>query len=107
MFFRTKTEMVSEADALAGRTDRSIAIPDTHTVLGHPLTGPWPDGIATAVFGLGCFWGAEKLFWQCRASTRPLPATPVGTPRTRPTKRCAPAVPATPKWCSWRTTRRR
>jgi peptide-methionine (S)-S-oxide reductase len=64
MFFRTKSEMVSEADALAGRTDRSIPVPDTHTVLGHPLTGPWPDGIATAVFGLGCFWGAEKLFWR-------------------------------------------
>ncbi len=64
MFFRTKSEMVSEADALAGRTDRSIPVPDSHTVLGHPLSGPWPDGIATAVFGLGCFWGAEKLFWR-------------------------------------------
>ena len=64
MFFRSKSEMVSEADALAGRTDRSIPVPDVHTVLGHPLTGPWPDGIATAVFGLGCFWGAEKLYWR-------------------------------------------
>ena len=56
--------MISETDALPGRTDYSMPVPATHTVLGHPLVGPWPDGIATAVFGLGCFWGAEKLFWR-------------------------------------------
>ena len=38
--------------------------PGRHTVLGTPLGGPWPDGTRTAVFGLGCFWGAEKAFWQ-------------------------------------------
>jgi len=38
--------------------------PGRHTVLGTPLAGPWPDGTRTAVFGLGCFWGAEKAFWQ-------------------------------------------
>ncbi len=64
MLFRTKTQMVSEADALPGRTDQTMPIPERHTVLDHPLQGPWPDGIRTAVFGLGCFWGAEKLFWQ-------------------------------------------
>ena len=64
MFFRTKTEMVSEADALPGRTDHTMPIPETHFVNGHPLQGPWPQGYQTAVFGLGCFWGAEKLFWK-------------------------------------------
>jgi peptide-methionine (S)-S-oxide reductase len=64
MLFRKKTEMVDEADALAGRTDQTMPVPATHTVLGHPLEGPWPAGHKTAVFGLGCFWGAEKLFWQ-------------------------------------------
>ena len=64
MLFRTKTQMVSEADALPGRTDQTMPIPERHTVLDHPLQGPWPDGVRTAVFGLGCFWGAEKLFWQ-------------------------------------------
>jgi len=63
MLFRTKTAMVSEAEALPGRTDQ-MPVPETHFVNGHPLHGPWPEGFATAVFGLGCFWGAEKMFWN-------------------------------------------
>jgi peptide-methionine (S)-S-oxide reductase len=49
--------------ALPGRS-KAIVEPGTHTVLGTPIAGPWPDGTQTAVFGLGCFWGAEKDFWQ-------------------------------------------
>jgi peptide-methionine (S)-S-oxide reductase len=64
MLFRTKTAMVSADDALPGRTDQTMPVPATHFVNGHPLQGPWPDGFQTAVFGLGCFWGAEKLFWE-------------------------------------------
>jgi len=41
-----------------------IAVPETHFVNGHPLVGPWPDGMQTAVFGMGCFWGAERKFWE-------------------------------------------
>ena len=64
MLFRTKTQMVSEADALPGRTDQTMPVPAAHHVNGAPLQGPWPDGFQTAVFGLGCFWGAERVFWQ-------------------------------------------
>jgi peptide-methionine (S)-S-oxide reductase len=64
MLFRAKTEMVSEADALPGRTDQTMPVPDAHYVNGHSLQGPWPEGMKTAYFGLGCFWGAEKLFWE-------------------------------------------
>ncbi len=53
----------SPADALPGRPD-PIGLPGNHTILGTPLAGPWPAGTKTAVFGLGCFWGAEKVFWQ-------------------------------------------
>jgi peptide-methionine (S)-S-oxide reductase len=50
-------------DALPGRTE-PIVSPGIHTVLGTPLAGPWPEGTKTAIFGLGCFWGAEKAFWE-------------------------------------------
>jgi peptide-methionine (S)-S-oxide reductase len=53
----------SPAEALPGRPD-PIVTPGRHTILGTSLTGPWPDGTRTAIFGLGCFWGAEKDFWQ-------------------------------------------
>ena len=50
-------------EALAGRPD-PILVPKPHFVNGAPIVGPWPEGTRTAVFGLGCFWGAEKAFWQ-------------------------------------------
>ena len=67
MLFRTahgRDQLVSEADALPGRTDQTMPVPDAHYVLGTPLQGPWPEGYQTIVFGLGCFWGAEEIFWQ-------------------------------------------
>jgi peptide-methionine (S)-S-oxide reductase len=55
--------MPSPTDALPGRPD-PIDTPGIHTVLGTPIAGPWPEGTRTAIFGLGCFWGDEKDFWQ-------------------------------------------
>jgi peptide-methionine (S)-S-oxide reductase len=61
-FFR-QPSMPSPADALPGRAE-PIVEPGIHTVLGTPIAGPWPEGTRTAVFALGCFWGAEKDFWE-------------------------------------------
>ena len=58
-----KLRLPTPAEALPGRT-ATMPVAATHAVLGHPLTRPFADGIATAMFGLGCFWGAERTFWQ-------------------------------------------
>ena len=63
MFGRKKTDVPTPEEALPGRPE-TMEIPDRHFVNGHPLEGPWPEGVETAVFGMGCFWGAERLFWQ-------------------------------------------
>ena len=62
-FFRSNPFMPRPEEAPAGRAT-PLPVPDRHFVNGASLTGPWPDGTRTAVFGLGCFWGAEKAFWQ-------------------------------------------
>jgi peptide-methionine (S)-S-oxide reductase len=61
--FRKKAEMPSAKDALPGRSN-PLLVPPTHFVNGRRIIAPYPAGLAEAVFGLGCFWGAEKLFWQ-------------------------------------------
>src|SRR4030081_634831 len=63
LFARKQVTMVDEGSALPGRA-AEMPIPPTHDVLGTPLKGPFPDGIQTAVLALGCFWGAERIFWQ-------------------------------------------
>lgn len=64
MFGSKKTQMVTPAEALPGRTDQRMPVPAAHYVNGAPLIGPWPEGHEVAVFGMGCFWGAERKFWQ-------------------------------------------
>jgi peptide-methionine (S)-S-oxide reductase len=60
---RNKLEMPAPGDALPGR-DRPVAVPDRHFVNGNPIRPPFPEGLRSAVFGMGCFWGAERVFWQ-------------------------------------------
>jgi peptide-methionine (S)-S-oxide reductase len=60
---RDKGAMVQPDSALPGRP-LEINVPDRHEVLGTPLRGPFPDGVETAILGMGCFWGAERIFWQ-------------------------------------------
>ncbi|GAB5541234.1 MAG: peptide-methionine (S)-S-oxide reductase MsrA [Sandaracinaceae bacterium] len=62
-FLKKKVEMPQPEDALPGR-DAEMPVADRHTVLGTSLKGPFPEGMREAMFGLGCFWGAERKFWQ-------------------------------------------
>jgi peptide-methionine (S)-S-oxide reductase len=61
--FQNKTRMIDAADALPGR-EQQMQVPERHAVLGMPLKPPFPAGLEQAVFGMGCFWGAERVFWQ-------------------------------------------
>ncbi|MBY8883998.1 peptide-methionine (S)-S-oxide reductase MsrA [Streptomyces sp. PTM05] len=65
MFFsRFKTKLPTAQEALPGRTEPVLAGSPRHTVLGNPILGPYPQGLEVADFALGCFWGAERRFWQ-------------------------------------------
>jgi peptide-methionine (S)-S-oxide reductase len=63
LFGRDKSKMVGPGEALPGRAE-PLRVPDQHYVNGHPLKPPYPAGFQTLVVGMGCFWGAERLFWQ-------------------------------------------
>ncbi|TCP60866.1 peptide-methionine (S)-S-oxide reductase [Rhodovulum bhavnagarense] len=61
--FSRKTDMISPTEALPGRRD-PIATAETHFVFHRPLKAPVPEGMQEAIFGMGCFWGVERMFWQ-------------------------------------------
>ena len=64
MFFgRKPSPPPAPEDCLPGR-DTEVVVPETHFVNGNPLKGPWPEGMDTLVIGMGCFWGAERFYWQ-------------------------------------------
>jgi peptide-methionine (S)-S-oxide reductase len=63
LFSRKKSELPASEDALPGR-DTPLELREPHLVLGTPLTPPFPDGYGSIVVGMGCFWGAERMFWR-------------------------------------------
>ena len=62
-FMKKMTQLLPTEGTLPGRS-AALEVPDKHFVNGHPLKAPFPAGMQQAVFGMGCFWGAERLFWQ-------------------------------------------
>ena len=62
-FMKKLNKLLPAESALPGRAT-AVAVPDKHFVNGHPLKAPFPAGLQQAVFGMGCFWGAERLFWK-------------------------------------------
>jgi peptide-methionine (S)-S-oxide reductase len=63
LFSRPPIEMVAPEDALPGR-DTPLPVPESHHVHGRPLTPPWPEGHEVLVVAMGCFWGAERIYWE-------------------------------------------
>ncbi|WP_062078016.1 peptide-methionine (S)-S-oxide reductase MsrA [Demequina globuliformis] len=63
LFGFDKTHMIAPDEALPGR-ETALDVTDRHVVLGTPLKGPWPEHLEVIYFGMGCFWGSERIFWQ-------------------------------------------
>ena len=64
-FMKKMTQLLPANSTLPGRSG-AMEVPDKHFINGHPIKGPFPAGMQQAVFGMGCFWGAERLFWQTK-----------------------------------------
>lgn len=64
MFGRKAATLITADQALPGRLDQTMPIPESHFERGVPLQGPWPSTVETLVVGMGCFWGAERKYWQ-------------------------------------------
>ena len=96
--------MPDRGQALPGRAT-PLPLHDRHAVLGRPLTA-LPAGLREAFFAMGCFWGAERVFWSLPGVYTTAVGTPAATRPTPPTARCAAGRPAMPKSCAWSMTPR-
>ncbi len=86
--FRKKLSLPTPAEALPGRA-QAIPTAERHFINGRPLKGPFPEGLETIVVGLGCFWGAERKFWQLPGVFVTAVGYAAGVTPTPPTRRSA------------------
>ena len=104
---KDKTQLISEDEALPGHDHRLFSVPAQHFVNFKPLEPPFPDGLEQAIFGLGCFWGAERKFWEIEGVFTTAVGYAGGHSPIRRTKRCAADARGTPRPCSSCSTPRR
>ena len=83
-----KTDLPSAEEALPGR-ETPLPVAERHLVTGNALAGPYPEHLETAMFGMGCFWGVERLFWQQEGVWSSTPRTRTGDPTPTPRSPCA------------------
>ena len=83
-----KLRMPQPDQALPGR-EQAMPVPDSHYVNGHRISPPFPAGLEQAVFGMGCFWGAERKFWEAPGVYSTAVGYAGGIRRTRTTAKCA------------------
>lgn len=94
---RTKTAPITADGALAGRDHYIYEVPNRHEVLHNPLQPPFPEHLETAIFALGCFWGAERLFWRMDGVWTTAAVYTGAIRLTQPIGRPVPDLPGTPK----------
>ena len=105
VFGSTKRTLTTADDALPGRTTPLPDILERHEVLGTSMLGPWPAGTEVLYIAMGCFWGAERIFWRLPGVVTTAAGYLGGFTPNPPTKRSAAVARATPKRCSSRMTR--
>jgi peptide-methionine (S)-S-oxide reductase len=105
-FMKKMKSLLPASGTLPGR-DEAMRVPEKHFINGNALKAPFPEGMEQAVFGLGCFWGAEKLFWNIPGVYSTAVGYAGARRRIRPTRKSVPDSPTTPRRCWWCSTRRK